>query len=167
MPVHWMAPLASMNTQAASSTMVRRMTGPANASYLRIISMPKLTITSCTIHSDTKAIQPSVDRPRMELVSSSCSDGTMATSMTRSTTEARKVWMPNQATATAPRSRLASWAPRMPKLIRLMTGKGTPVFWPINPEKLSSAKSRTAPMARAARICQPPRPSEKRPTANA
>src|SRR5919112_4601634 len=117
-----MDPPACTNIQMANESMVSRITGPANASYLRIISMPKLTITSCTIHSATKEIQPSVDSPRMEFVSRSCRDGTMATSMTRSTTEARNVWIPNHATATAPRTRLASWAPRMPKLMRLITG---------------------------------------------
>ncbi|MCY1232382.1 hypothetical protein D9M72_448710 [compost metagenome] len=75
--------------------------------------------------------------------------------------------MPNQATATAPRRRLAIWAPLMPKLIRLMTGNGTPVLTPMNPEKLRSPNSRTAPTPRASRICQPPRPSAKSPMAKA
>ena len=48
--------------------------------------------------------------------------------------------MPNQATATAPRTRLAICAPLMPKLMRLMTGNGTPVFSPMNPEKFSEAE---------------------------
>ena len=107
--------------------------------------MPKLTMTSCTIHSPTKEIQPRVDSPRMELVSRSWRDGTMATSITRSTTEARNVWIPNHATATAPRSRLASWAPRMPKLIRLMTGKGTPVFCAHEPGEAEQHKEEGRP----------------------
>ncbi len=36
--------------------------------------------------------------------------------------------MPNQTIATPPRIRAGIWAPRMPKLIRLITGKGTPVL---------------------------------------
>ncbi|MCY1232383.1 hypothetical protein D9M72_448720 [compost metagenome] len=86
---HAMEPPASMKIQTAMAAMVTRMTGPAKASYLRIISMPKLTIISCTIQRNTKAAQPSVDSPRIELESSSFSAGTTATSMTRSTTDAR------------------------------------------------------------------------------
>jgi hypothetical protein len=51
--------------------------------------MPKLTMTSWTIQRMTKAIQPRVDRPRMEFLSSSPSEGNIATSITRKTTEAR------------------------------------------------------------------------------
>ena len=89
MPDHWMAPPASMKTHTAIAAMVTRMTGPAKASYLRIISMPKLTMTSCTIQRATKENQPRVDRPRMELLSRSFRPGAMATSITRRTTDAR------------------------------------------------------------------------------
>ena len=36
--------------------------------------------------------------------------------------------MPNQTMATPPRIRAGICAPRMPKLIRLITGNGTPVL---------------------------------------
>ncbi|MNP83171.1 hypothetical protein D3C76_1820400 [compost metagenome] len=55
----------------------------------------------------------------------------MAVSRTRNTTEARYVWMPNQAMAMTARIKAGICAPWMPKLMRLMTGNGTPVFWPM------------------------------------
>ncbi|MCY1384361.1 hypothetical protein D9M69_726070 [compost metagenome] len=82
-------PPASAKIQTAMAAMVTRITGPANASYLRIISMPKLTMTSWTIQRNTKAAQPRVDSPRMEFESISFREGTIATSMTLSTTDAR------------------------------------------------------------------------------
>ncbi len=39
--------------------------------------------------------------------------------------------MPNQTMATPPRISAGIWAPLVPKLIRLITGNGTPVLIPI------------------------------------
>src|SRR3954452_8675201 len=84
-----MDPPACMNIQMANESMVSRMMGPANASYLRIISMPKLTMATCTAHSATNEIHPSVDSPRNEFVSSGARDGARARISTRRTIEAR------------------------------------------------------------------------------
>jgi hypothetical protein len=59
------------------------------------------------------------------------------------------------------------WAPRIPKLIRLMTGNGTPVFSPMNPDRVSSTNRNPAPTMIAARICQVPSPRANSPIANA
>ena len=73
--------------------------------------------------------------------------------------------MPNQTMATPPRISAGICAPRVPKLIRLITGKGTPVFWPMKPEKFSSTNRKSAPSISAARICQAPSPSANSPMA--
>jgi hypothetical protein len=86
---HAMDPPAWTNIQIARHSIVTRMMGPANASYLRIISMPKLTMMTCMTHNTTKESQPRVERPRNELSSSGASEGARARTSTRSTTEAR------------------------------------------------------------------------------
>ena len=76
--------------------------------------------------------------------------------------------MPNQATATAPRRRLAIWAPRMPKLIRLMTGNGTPVFDAHKPGEAEQREEQDGADGQGQRgSASRQGPSEKRPTANA
>ncbi len=74
--------------------------------------------------------------------------------------------MPNHAIATAPRMRAGICAPLVPNAMRLITGNGTPVFSPMNPDRLSSRKRNTPPSVRASRICHPPRPSANSPMAN-
>ncbi|CAM5319762.1 hypothetical protein SANTM175S_09153 [Streptomyces antimycoticus] len=75
--------------------------------------------------------------------------------------------MPNQAMATAPRTPAGIFAPLMPNAMRLMTGKGTPVLCPMNPDRVSSRKSSRDASTKAARMPHTFRPSAKRPIANA
>ncbi len=54
--------------------------------------------------------------------------------------------------ATIPRTAAGIFAPLMPNAMRLMTGNGTPVLCPMNPDSVSSRKSRTEASAKAARM---------------
>ena len=54
----------------------------------------------------------------------------------------------------------------MPKLIRLITGNGTPVFCPMYPDRFMKKYTSAAPIPSDNRICQPPRPNAYRPMAN-
>ena len=64
---------------------------------------------------------------------------------TFSAMEARKVWMPYQAIATAPRTSAGKLAPQMPHDIRETTGYGAPVSWPVKPDMHQPPKMISAP----------------------
>ncbi|MNN97573.1 hypothetical protein D3C81_2167670 [compost metagenome] len=66
--------------------------------------------------------------------------------------------MPNQAMAITARISAGICAPWMPKLIRLITGNGTPVFCPMYPDRFMKKYTSAAPIPSDSRICQPPRP---------
>ncbi|MEY9484398.1 hypothetical protein RKD26_000192 [Streptomyces calvus] len=66
-----------------------------------------------------------------------------------------------------PRTAAGIFAPLMPNAMRLMTGNGTPVLCPMNPDRVSRRKSRTDASAKAARMPHTFSPSANRPMANA
>ncbi len=74
---------------------------------------------------------------------------------------ARKVCTPYQAIAMSPRMIAGMFAPRMPKTTRLMTGKGTPVFWLGLATMLAKTCTMTMPAISATSTCHDCRPRAK------
>ena len=116
--------------------MATQIVVPAKSESLRTASMPRQRTASWAAHSARKPSQPMTDRPRNVEVPKSAVPGATLTSRSMTAADARKVWIPYQATATIARRMAGMLAPYTPNEIRAKTGNGTPTRCPATPIRL-------------------------------